>query len=391
MPATDPQRLVVLHAVPTWLPVTETWLCNQIRHLPTAMENHVFCEHLDQPGRFPMAHLHALPPFPSPRFLWDRGLQWLGWRDHLGALARTARECRPGILHSHFGHMGWANARMAASVGLCHVTSFYGLDVSFLPRQDPRWLDRYRAMFGLVAAVFCEGPHMGRCLVELGCPPDKVQVHHLGIALDQIPCRPRRLDPGEPLKVLIAASFREKKGIPYALQALGQLRAEGVPLCITLIGDANREPRNQLEKQKIMTALKAAGLEGQVRLLGFQTAAALQEEAYRHHVYLAPSVTAADGDTEGGAPVALIEMLASGMMVVSTEHCDIPEVLDQGRVGLMARERDPQGLATHLRFLVEHPEAWEPLAAAGRRHVEQNYDAAIQGLRLAGHYRRLGG
>jgi colanic acid/amylovoran biosynthesis glycosyltransferase len=190
------------------------------------------------------------------------------------------------------------------------------------------------------------------------------------------------------LKVLIAASFREKKGIPIALEALARLRRE-IPLEITLIGDANQEPRNQSEKQEILNAIQRGGLSGQIRLLGYVPTEVLFEEAYRHHIYLAPSITASDGDTEGGAPVALIELLASGMPVVSTNHCDIPEVLDHGAAGLMAQERDSEGLLELLRKLAAHPEDWPRLATAGRRHVEKEFDAVTQGVRLAEHYFRL--
>jgi len=243
-------------------------------------------------------------------------------------------------------------------------------------------------MFSQLDAILCEGPHMKGRIVEMGCPDNKVLVHHLGVALDEIPFRARRWRSGEPLKVLIAASFREKKGIPFALEALSQLRRI-VPLEVTIIGDANAEPRNQQEKRNILSTIQKTGLGGVVRMLGYQPSRVLFEEAYRHHVYLAPSVTAVDGDTEGGAPVALIEMLATGMMVVSTNHCDIPEVLAHGAVGLMAAERDLEGLYSRLLQLVDAPEAWEARATAGRAHVQEQFDAKVQGLRLARQYADL--
>ena len=57
---------------------------------------------------------------------------------------------------------------------------------------------------------------MARRLIDLGYPEDKVKVHHLGVDVEHIEFRPRQWDIGEPLKVLIAASFWEKKGILYA-------------------------------------------------------------------------------------------------------------------------------------------------------------------------------
>lgn len=124
-------------------------------------------------------------------------------------------------------------------------------------------------------------------------------------------------------------------------------------------------------------------------MLGYQPHAVLLEEAYRHHIFLSPSVTASDGDTEGGVPVAIIEMAATGMLVISTSHCDIPEVIQHQVTGLLARERDAEGLAVNLRWLIQHQDCWIPILEKGRRHLEAEYDACKQGLRLAQVYREI--
>jgi colanic acid/amylovoran biosynthesis glycosyltransferase len=110
-------------------------------------------------------------------------------------------------------------------------------------------------------------------------------------------------------------------------------------------------------------------------------------EARRHHLFISPSVVASDGDTEGGAPVSLIEMSATGLMIVSTTHCDIPSVIIDGKTGLLAAERDVDGLVERLRWIVANPSRWEEMRAAGRAHVEAEFDARRQGERLASVYR----
>jgi colanic acid/amylovoran biosynthesis glycosyltransferase len=277
---------------------------------------------------------------------------------------------------------------VAKRLGLVHVVTFYGVDVLFYPTMDPRWRKRYREMFASVDAVLCEGPHMGRSIVALGCPDAKVRVHHLGIDLSSIPYQPRVWTPGEPLRVLLSGSFREKKGFPYAIEALARLQ-HSVPLEITIIGDEHGEPRTIREKQKIVDTVDGGGLRPKTRLLGYQPYRVVMEEAWRHHVFLSPSVTASDGDTEGGAPVSLIEMSASGMMVVSTTHCDIPGVVLHGKSGWLAPERDVDALFAHLRWIVAHPSLWRAMQDAGRAHIEAEFDARRQGERLAAIYREL--
>jgi colanic acid/amylovoran biosynthesis glycosyltransferase len=300
----------------------------------------------------------------------------------------VTRRTRARVLHSHFGFVGWRDLGVSRGLGIAHVVTFYGVDVLFYPTMDPRWRDRYREMFAEVDAVLCEGPYMGRSIVALGCPPEKMRVHHLGIDLSLIPFEPRSWRPGEPLRVLLSGSFREKKGFPYALEALARLR-RSVPLEITIIGDEHGEPRTIREKQKILDTIERGELSGCTRLMGYQPYRTVMDEARRHHVFLSPSVTAADGDTEGGAPVSLIEMSASGMMIVSTTHCDIPGVILDGKTGLLAPERDVDTLVAHLEWIITHPERWLEMQRAGRAHMEAEYDAHRQGERLASIYREL--
>jgi colanic acid/amylovoran biosynthesis glycosyltransferase len=388
-PAANGSRsLVVVHSVQRWLPQTETWLYTQVTFLPPDVESHVACARVENLDQFPFPRVHCLMDLPRWRHVWDRAMRRVGLRRHLRFLYDVARASRASLLHSHFGFVGWRDLGVARRLGLAHVVTFYGVDVLFYPTMDPRWRERYREMFASVDAVMCEGPHMGESIVALGCPREKVRVHHLGIDLAQIPFEPRAWKPGEVLRVLLSGSFREKKGFPYALEAIGRLK-DSVAVEVTIIGDEHGEPRTIREKQNILATIDRCGLSGSTRLLGYQPHRVVMEEARRHHVFLSPSVTASDGDTEGGAPVSLIEMSASGMMVVSTTHCDIPGVIVHGKTGWLAPERDVDALVEHLAWIVNHAGDWRAFQNAGRAHMEAEFDARRQGERLAGVYREL--
>jgi colanic acid/amylovoran biosynthesis glycosyltransferase len=381
-------ELSVVHSVNRWLGRTETWLYTQIVFLPPEVKNSIVCDTTENIAEFWLPNIYSLRVASPWRYHLDARLRRLGITPHSGFLPQIARKQHANILHSHFGYRGWENYKTARKVGLKHVVTFYGYDVNQLPTVKPRWNDRYHTMFEHVDLVLCEGSHMGECVVRRGCPRHKVRVHHLGIDLSKISFVPRVWNSAEPIRVLIAAAFREKKGIPYALEALGRIQNE-VPLEITVIGDATDNPRSQLEKQKILASIKKHDLQSKIRLLGFKPYDIFLEEAYKHHVFLSPSVTASDGDTEGGAPVSIIEMLASGMPVVSTEHCDIPEVVQNGVSGLLANERDVDGLVKCLKWLFDHPEKWSRMLEAGRNHIEKEYNARVQGQRLSSLYRGL--
>ncbi len=380
----------VIHSFPTWLPQTQTWMYNQIRCLPKDIEPHIVCDNTKNLEQFALANIHTLTEEKSYwYYYWGRGLRFLHLRHHSPYLVEKIQKYKGHILHSHFGPVGWFNIGAAKQSQLSHLVTFYGYDVNYLPRKDVRWRKRYQDMFGVIDSVLCEGPHMAKCIQALGCPEEKIIVQRLGIMNDEIAFQPRSWSPTEPLRVLIAASFREKKGIPYALEALGHLKKE-LPIEITIIGDAGTDSREQLEKAKILNIIDALGIKPTTRLLGYQPYHVIFEEAYKHHIFLSPSVTAEDGDTEGGAPVTIIEMAATGMPIVSTTHCDIPQVIQHGVTGWLAKERDVNGLVLLLRQLIEMPEKWYEMLVAARKHVENQFDAKAQGEKLGEIYRNLG-
>lgn len=314
--------------------------------------------------------------------IWER----LG---HGTTRAITARMEQDNIhlLHAHFGRAGYYALPIVKRLNIPLVTTFYGYDVSEYPARYPVWRKYYQELFVSVGSVLCLGARMRSNLIELGCPPEKACIHHLGVNLQKIQYRARHWHPGEPLRILIASAFRERKGIPYALEALGQFQHE-LPIEVTIIGDAPDHPDGPREKKKIMAALEQQHLQPVVRMLGSQPYNVLLEEAYQHHIFMGSSITASDGDMEG-TPMVLVDVAATGMPIISTTHSDIPEIIEHGKTGWLAAERDSQGLLEYLRWYAGHPDQWETFTLAGRQHVEAEFDQIMQNRRLSQLYDEL--
>lgn len=294
----------------------------------------------------------------------------------------VARKREVRLLHAHFGNEGFRAIGLARALRVPLVTTFYGFDASRLPVEDPVWRARYRYLFQHGARFLVEGPHLGRRLVELGCPENKVTIHHLGVECGAYPAAPRAVVDGEQLKILVAARFAEKKGICDAVEAFAGLRRVGMDAHLTIIGDSDEEPATQREKERILAAIRESGVGSFVSLPGTLSHHQLRAAYYQHHIIVSPSVTASDGDSEGGAPVTLIEASATGMPVVATLHADIPEVVVHGETGFLAPERDVAALTRHLAALARSPERIRRMGIAGASRVRASFDADTQGRRL---------
>jgi len=384
------ERPVVVHSLWEWLPLTMTWIYGQVR-FSRRVRPVVFAERVSNVTWFPWQPVYV----PSGGI--DRRMQGtrvqavarrLGVLPYPRAYSAIIRRDSPCAMLSHFGTRGWADLSICSAHGLPHLVRFYGSDLSALPKLG-HWMERYKRLFEEADLFLCEGPHMAETLTELGCPAEKVRVQRLGIDLEAINYQPRKPAGDGSLRILIASTFTPKKGIPYALEAIALLAHSGYSVKLTIVGDADGNAQRQAEKRRILDTISAQSLQKRVRLLGLISHERLIEEAYGHDVFLAPSVTAPDGDTEGGAPVAIIEMSASGMPVVSTNHCDIPSVVQDGVTGLLADERDSEGLAARLKTLADSPETRATMGKAARRHVEASYDARLLNSGLEAHYLSL--
>jgi colanic acid/amylovoran biosynthesis glycosyltransferase len=287
----------------------------------------------------------------------------------------AARSEGVGLLHAHLGWEGARVIQLKRRLRVPLITSFYGRDASMLPRVL-YWRVLYGRLFRHGDLFLAEGSAMARTLEKLGCPPERIRVVHLGVDLDKIPFSERRPAADGDLIGLIAASFREKKGIPYALDSVAEVAHRWPRLRLRIIGDGPM--RGVIENRVAQPDLK-----GRVDLLGYVDYSRYLEELKRAHFLLSPSVTASDGDCEGGAPVCLLDAQASGLPILATTHCDIPEATVPDRSALLSPERDLDGLTRNLEHLLAHPENWPEMGRVGRAHVAAEFDIRRQAERMA--------
>jgi colanic acid/amylovoran biosynthesis glycosyltransferase len=250
-----------------------------------------------------------------------------------------------------------------------------------LPRKA-YWRALYKRLFARGDLFIAEGPHMARTLEAIGCPAPRVRVVHLGVDTSRIPFHERRPCPDGSVTALIAASFREKKGIPDALEALAIVAGRWPGLRLRIIGDGPL--RGDIERR-----ISRLRLGERVDLLGYRDYPDYLAELGKAHILLCPSVTAADGDCEGGAPVCLLDAQASGLPIVATRHCDIPEVTIPDRSAFLSAERDPAALAANLERLLSSPESWGAMGRAGREHVELEFQVSRQAEIMANLYEEV--
>jgi colanic acid/amylovoran biosynthesis glycosyltransferase len=258
------------------------------------------------------------------------------------------------------------------------VTTFHGNDLSAYIQKNPKAYTRLFANGDLFLPI---SEQTKQKLQMLGCDPKKTAIHRMGVRMERFEYTPREIIKGEPTTILTIGRLVEKKGHEYAIRAFAKVAATRKGIRYLIVGDGPQ--RSLLE-----TLAAELGVKDRIEFLGEINQDEAAELYRKSHIFLLPSVTAADGDQEG-VPVVLMEAQATGLPVISTKHAGIPEVVEDGKTGYLVEEKDIDALAEKLEYLLEHPEQWPKMGEAGRKLVEEKYDSKKLNKELAGIYIRL--
>ena len=146
------------------------------------------------------------------------------------------------------------------------------------------------------------------------------------------------------------------KGAHTLIEALIQLQQQGLSVQASLAGDSFQSGyREQLEQW-----LKQHNLDGAVQFVGQLGRQALARFYALHHVGVFPSI-----HPEAFGIVAA-EMMASGLVVVSSGVGGAGELIEDGRTGLLFNAGDSQDLARCLMRLISDSTLLIKLRQAGR-------------------------
>ncbi len=357
---------------------TTNWLYDHLRVIPRYTPL-VLCESLRNRDEFP--ELEAWCP--------DHGMLRRIWRQLSGGRLypwelRRLRRLAPCVLHSHFGGIAVLDYALQRSLDVPWIVGFYGAD-AYSPTAQAKVM--YPRIFDQAAQVLALGPVMKARLAQLGCPEDKVTIHPLGVDVEHLPYEPRELKPDEPLRILFAGTFREKKGIRYVIEAAAHAQRAGIRFELQLVGNTGGKASDRETKEAVFGLIQRLELEAVVThrpFLRFQELIAL---ALRCHVFVAPSVAAADGDAEG-TPFVLQQMMATGMPAIATAHSDIPYVFGE-HAHLLVPERDAVAIADRLQRYVDDPDTLVTDGTALRDRVRCAFDVRQCAARLSDLYDKL--
>jgi colanic acid/amylovoran biosynthesis glycosyltransferase len=222
----------------------------------------------------------------------------------------------------------------------------------------------YPALFkqGDLFLPVCE--FLKRNMIDLGCDPGKIQPLYVGINYDQYLCeRVRKED--STINCMSICRLVEKKGIEYAIHAVASVAKICPNIHYTIVGDGPL-------KEHFKSLVTRLNMQKYITFIGNQPHEKIPELLRDADIFLSPSVTTSEGNCEGIAN-SLKEAMASGALVIGTDHAGTGELIDDGESGFLVPERDSNALAEKIYHLIAHPEIWDTVRFHGRKVVQERF------------------
>ncbi len=299
-----------------------------------------------------------------------------------GAVSLVDRGCfQYDMIHCQFGthgHRGWFLQRLMTPETKL-VVMFRGHDISsYVQEKSP---DVYADLFQAADACLANCDFFRQRLIQMGCPPEKTAVHYSGLDVAKFTYQSRKPNPDGPIHLITTGRLVEKKGIEYVIRAIAHIATRYPNLQYSIIGDGPLRPA-------LASLIHDLRLDDVVQLVGWQQEQELIASLAQAHIFIAPSITASDGNQD--APINVLkEAMAMGLPVISTLHGGIPELVQNGVSGYLVPERDVSALSDCLEKLLSEPERWSDMGRAGRAYVEQHFDLQCLNDRLVVRYQEL--
>lgn len=285
---------------------------------------------------------------------------------------RTIQNCRPCLIHAHFGPDGVAIYPVAKKLSIPLIITLHGYDINIyrewwengLLGWRNRFYPRRLLQMGREGVYFIAVSHAIRQrAIEYGLPPEQVTVRYIGIDTQDF------LPGGMPIsqrakRILFVGRLVEKKGCETLIRAYYQVRKRVRGAELIVVGDGPL--RSSLE------AL-ARNLVVPVQFLGRLSSYAVRMQMDQARVFCLPSARALNGDDEGFG-IVILESQACGVPVVSSAFGGATEGIIDGITGFSFPEKNVDILAQRLFELLIDDRLAEGMSAAGPKFVGERFD-----------------
>ncbi|MFA4833842.1 MAG: glycosyltransferase family 4 protein [Patescibacteria group bacterium] len=199
-------------------------------------------------------------------------------------------------------------------------------------------------------------------LKEKICPREKLIMVHNGIApiefLSRQEAREKLNLPENKFIIGSIGNLYKTKGFAYLIEATKKLIEEGMEIATVIIGEGQ-------ERKQLTELIKKNKLENNVILAGRIPEAAQALSAF--DIYVCSSV-------KEGLSYTIIETMLNGLPIIATRVGGNPELIEDGKTGLLVNSRDADDLAEKIKKLINNPDLQQELSTQARIKAQEEFN-----------------
>ncbi|RED19586.1 glycosyltransferase involved in cell wall biosynthesis [Flavobacterium cutihirudinis] len=289
----------------------------------------------------------------------ERKLKFTSFNTAELAFIASLKQNKIQLVFAQYGPVAYRLVKICKYLNIPLISHFHGYDASVFSIVED--CNNYKELFDYSKFIIAVSHSMKKRLIELGCPKDKLIYN---------PCGPDNffstLSPKFSEDTFIGLGrFVEKKAPYYTILAFSKV-LEKYPNSKLIIGG------NGNLYEVCQNLVKYLKIENNVLLPGVLSKEEFSNYLENSLAFVQHSITAINGDQEG-TPVAVLEASGSGLPVIATFHAGIPDVIINGKTGLLVEEHDVDAMAEKMILLLKNKDFAEELGRSGKQRIQSQF------------------
>ncbi|RIA10260.1 colanic acid/amylovoran biosynthesis glycosyltransferase [Flavobacteriaceae bacterium MAR_2010_72] len=239
---------------------------------------------------------------------------------------------KPDVLHLQWARDLEFYTFLKTTFGMKLVVSLRGAHINYTPIVEPYVAEIYKHTFPVIDAFHAVSNAIAKEAHHYKALPERIQVIHSPIPslfFESFSVWTRKSS--NVIKIISIGRFHWKKGFSYTMDAIAKVIAQGFQVEYTIIGSSKLT-------EALVFQVEQLGLATHIRLKDFMSQGDLIKEIKGHDLLVLPSL-------EEGIANVVLEAMALGIPVISTNCGGMPEVVIPNETGWLVPVRDAQALA----------------------------------------------